>query len=340
MSKKLIAVASATALALSALVGIAPAHATVGFEFNPSTGGSTTGTQDGLTAATANTVPVPSANVLAATQAAAVTVDTARIVRVTGVASGDTVTVATTGTVKVLESLVGYATASVNYNVANVGATSWTKSFSTAAGNVPAGGNLDLNFFTTSDVTGSAVITLTRTGLTSSKTYYFKGVAGAAHTVKGLTGVPTSLAKDATATFSFQVTDVFGNAVEAQQVTTSSFYTISPANATIAKATGTDGNGWDSSSKTYKMTLTGVNSDPYVFKMDLDFTAAAAGLAATADTSSAVINNPAVAAQVATLTAQIATMRPKATSVTKKRYNTLARKWNAAFPSQKVKLKK
>jgi hypothetical protein len=44
--------------------------------------------------------------------------------------------------------------------------------------------------------------------------------------------------------------------------------------------------------------------------------------------------------QVATLQAQLANSRAKATSVTKKRYNTLARKWNAANPGARVALKK
>jgi hypothetical protein len=338
MSKKLIAVASAAALALTGLVGIAPASATAPvFTLNAQLDVGSFGSEAGTSAALANTVAVPSLNKLVATDVEGDSTDTARIVEVSNVDSGDTITVKTTGAVKVLESLTGYGAASVNFNVANVGATTWTKSFSDAAGNVPGDGDVDLFFFTTSTETGTAEITATRTGTTVTKTFYFEGIAGAAHTVKGLTGVPTSLAEDATATFSFTITDVFGNAVESEDVTAT--YTISPANATIAAATGTS-SGWDASAKNYKMTLTGVNSDPYVFKMDLGFTDAALGLPAVADTSSAVINNPAVAAQVATLTAQIAALQVIVDrKVTKKRYNTLARKWNRAFPSQKVWVK-
>jgi hypothetical protein len=64
---------------------------------------------------------------------------------------------------------------------------------------------------------------------------------------------------------------------------------------------------------------------------------------AKADKFTTVINNTtqaAVDAQVAALTAQLAASRPKAKSVTKKRFNTLARAWNRAFPSQAVKLKR
>ena len=45
-------------------------------------------------------------------------------------------------------------------------------------------------------------------------------------------------------------------------------------------------------------------------------------------------------AQVTALTAQLAVSRLIENSVTQKKYNTLVRKWNAAFPSNKVALKK
>jgi hypothetical protein len=48
----------------------------------------------------------------------------------------------------------------------------------------------------------------------------------------------------------------------------------------------------------------------------------------------------ALTAQVTALTAQLAVSRLIENSVTQKKYNTLVRKWNAAFPSNKVALKK
>jgi hypothetical protein len=258
------------------------------------------------------------------------------MVRVANVAAGDTITVTTAGGVKVLESLTGYNDASVNFNVANVGATSWTKTFTAD----PGSNQVDLYFFTTSTSTGTAAITASRTGTSVAKTYYFKGIAGGAHSVVGLAGVPTSLAKDATATASFTITDVFGNAVEGRNVISGgASWTASPAHATIAAATGTT-DGWDATAKNYKVTLTGVKADPFVLSYDLDFTPAEAGLKDTVDTFSTVVNFAGAGEQVAALTAQLAASRPKATSVTKKKYNTLARKWNRAFPSQAVKLKK
>jgi hypothetical protein len=66
-----------------------------------------------------------------------------------------------------------------------------------------------------------------------------------------------------------------------------------------------------------------------------------AGLADANYAYSGVVNNPGAATQVAALTAQVAALTAQvAKRVSKKKYNTLARKWNAAFPSQKVALKK
>jgi hypothetical protein len=62
------------------------------------------------------------------------------------------------------------------------------------------------------------------------------------------------------------------------------------------------------------------------------------GLPAPKASAFSTTNAASLETQIAALTAQVATL--KANRVTKKRYNTLARKWNAAFPSQKVALKK
>ncbi len=67
----------------------------------------------------------------------------------------------------------------------------------------------------------------------------------------------------------------------------------------------------------------------------------------TFSTASLAEQVTALQAQVTTLTAKVAAMqaildvsRLDENSVTQKKYNTLARKWNAAFPSQAVALKK
>ncbi len=328
MSKKLIAVAAAAALAITGLVGIAPANASAP-TITLSTVAGVTGGQNGATSATANTVQVPFENKLVASSTPA-TADTARKVTVANVVAGDTITVTTAGGVKVLEDLTGYAAASVNFNVANVGATSWTKTFTAD----PGSNEVDLYFFTTSTSTGTAAITASRTGTTVGKTFYFKGIAGEAHSVVGLAGVPTSLAKDATATASFTITDVFGNAVEGEDVT--STWTASPAHATIAAATGTT-DGWDATAKNYKMTITGVKADPFVLSYDLGFTAALAGLKDTVDTFSTVVNFAGAGEQVAALQAQLAASRPKANSVTKKRWNNLVLRHRALGGTAKLK---
>jgi hypothetical protein len=65
------------------------------------------------------------------------------------------------------------------------------------------------------------------------------------------------------------------------------------------------------------------------------------GLALPKATSFSVINSGDQSVAVAALQKQVADLQVIVDrKVTKKRYNTLARKWNRAFPSQAVKLKK
>jgi hypothetical protein len=75
-----------------------------------------------------------------------------------------------------------------------------------------------------------------------------------------------------------------------------------------------------------------------------DITSAATVIVNSADSATALAaaqsQITALQANVTALTAQLAVSRLIENSVTQKKYNTLARKWNAAFPSQRVALKK
>jgi hypothetical protein len=319
MSKKLIAVASATALALSALVGVAPAMASA-----PSialAGGTGSGTS-----AAPQVISVPYNNTLdhAGTPETAVEFV---IGSSPALAIGDVITVTATGDVKLVEAEVD--TANANFDVTTLGKTSltYTKTNTTA-----------VTFFayTTKVTTGTVKVDITRTGLSTSNTYYIKGAAGLKHTVSDVAGVPATLLNTKTATISFTVKDVFGNLIENDAAT------ISASNTRVNMGAPT----WNATTKKYESVLTSPSSSAFVASLDLGG-ADIDGMADAADAISAVVNNPAVAtanaaatAQIAALTAQLAASRPIATSVTKKKYNTLARKWNAAFPSQKVALKK
>jgi hypothetical protein len=327
MSKKLIAVAAAAALALTGLVGVAPANASSALAITTSGGFiAATGDNDGTTAAKPATLEVPDTNTLDTSA------DTAGTLEITAAADA-TVEITTTGAVKVLRSVVGVGTAGPNVNVSTLGSTS--------AKYTAKGDSTDDSYiFTTSTEVGSATVKITTDTTSFSKTVYVKAVPGDIHTLKNVTAAPATLAKGAKATIAFEILDVFGNAIPDLTVNDNDAKT-SISTSEVVRATGTGiTNGYDTVSKTYKWVVTSSTTDPFVVTVDLAQGDAELGLPDNKDTYVAVVNNTGVAAQVATLTAQIATMRPKATSVTKKRYNTLARKWNAAFPSQKVALKK
>ena len=319
MSKKLIAVASAAALALTGLVGVAPAMASApSIAIDGGTGSGTSSDPQVITVPYNNTLdhagtPETAVEFVIGTSPA--------------LAIGDVITVTATGDVKLVEAEVTAANA--NFNVTTLGKTSltYTKTNATA-----------VTFFayTTKVTTGTVKVDITRTGLATSNTYHIKGGTGLKHTVSDVAGVPVTLLNTKTATISFTVKDVFGNLIENDAAT------ISASNTRVNMGAPT----WNATSKKYESVMTSPSSGAFVATLVLGG-ADIAGMADAADTISAVVNSPAAAAanaaataQIAALTAQLADSRSKATSVTKKRYNTLARKWNRAFPSQAVKLKK
>jgi hypothetical protein len=320
MSKKLIAVASAAALALTALVGIAPASASA-----PSIA-LVGGDASAGTAADPREVSVPFNNTIdsdASTDTAVeFTIGTSPALVI-----GDVITITTTGSVKVVESEV--ETASANFNASTLGKSSLTitKTNTTA---------VEVFAYTTSDTVGTVKIDIARTGLNTSNTYYIEGVAGAKHTIKNVTGVPATMTATGTAVVDFQVYDVFGNVIEADETNVSA----SAVRTNMGVIT------WNASKKVYQSTITSTGTSPFVASLDIT-AATVVGLPSPADSIFAVINAAGAASQITTLTAQVAALtaqlaaaRTVANSVTKKKYNTLARKWNAAFPSQKVALKK
>ena len=313
MSKKLIAVASAAALALTGLVGIAPANASgPAVAFSGATGA-------GTSAASPATITVPHTNALATS--GTVTVAT---VTVSNLATGDVVRVDATGSVKLVEATFAN---NVLVDVTTLGKSSISKTRTTDD-------DLVLYAYTTTTTAGTVVMNVTRTGLTATSTLHLKGVAGPEFKITNVTGVPSTLATAATAAVTFKATDVFGNAVEDD----TEIKALTPTNFGAVT--------WDAAAKVYKATLTSPGNTAFITTIDLGATEVD-GFADATDVFSAVVNNPAATGQIATLTAQVASLtaqladsRSKATSVTKKRYNTLARKWNRAFPSQAVKLKK
>jgi len=306
MSKKLIAVASAAALALTALVGVAPAMAAPAFTFaDGTTGGSST-------SADPATTKVPSTNLLDPTT------DYGVSVVITDLATSDVVRVTSTGSVKLLEAVQG---ASANVAINSLGSQSITKTRTSAA-------NLTVYAYTTSTTAGTVVVSVERTGLSSTSTKHLKGVAGPAYNVTDVQGVPATLTKTAAAvTTTFKLTDVFGNAVEA--ATTG--VTLTPSTG-LATHTFASNIGWDSTAKNYKATLTALETLPFLVDISLSSDPSVDGLPDANYKYTGVVNNAGVSAQITALTAQVASLTTD--------YNALAKKWNARVASKTAPKKK
>jgi hypothetical protein len=297
MSKKLIAVASAAALAITAFVG-APAFAAPTTTIAGNASGTGTSTDPYVET-------VPATNTLASgTNALTVTVS--------GLATGDVVRIDTTGTVKMVRALTPYGTATTAIDISTVGLQTYSTTTTSAS-------DVVVYAFNTSTTAGTIVTTVTRTGLTSSSTQYFKGSTDAEYNITEVTGVPATLAKTKTAAITFRVTDVFGNQVK----NNSDVLALTP--------TGVSGLAWDATSEKYEAVLTSSSDDPYVLTIDLGVTDTV-GMAKAKDSFIAVINNTGVAAQITALTAQITALTTD--------YNALAAKWNKRVASKTAPKKK
>jgi hypothetical protein len=321
MSKKLIAVASAAALALTGLVGVAPANATAPTVTFTTQNGSATATTTTGTAAAPVRQNVPDTNTLADVSS----VRKSATIAFANIAAGDTLTVTTSGKVRIVTA---QTIGSADVDVTKLGTQSFSRTFSDA----PSGGNFSLFASVTDMETTEIKWSVARTGSTTSGSLFVKGVAGQAYALTDIVA-PATLAKGASFEVRFKVRDVFGNQIE-----------TTPITGAVAGAAHTVDAVWDSANKWHDATIT--SSTNRAFILTLDGLAGTnpddvAGFADASIDSLQVVNSSGVSSQVAALTAQVATLTATvAKRVSKKKYNTLARKWNAAFPSQKVALKK
>jgi hypothetical protein len=338
MSKKLIAVASAAALALTALVGVAPASADVGATFHRLAADGTTdstGVTVSATAATENaatpTMSVPSNNYLIVTDTA--TRSTVLKVKV-ATAVGDVISVSSTGALKILDlngvGEVGTAdyklqtTAGVDYT-STAGAQSFSRTATTD--------NVSFYVFTTS--TTAASLTINKGG--NTRVVWLRGAEGAAYNITA--ALPASIPVTAPTSNNViaKITDVFGNTVKADVIlttsTTGSDITLTPATGSSFTYSSTDGG---HGLKLNKTTSGGLAASLFIAADPADVT----GLAAASSTVFLATTVADQATQIAALTAQLAALQViKDRKVSKLKYNRLARKWNAAFPSQKVWVK-
>jgi hypothetical protein len=321
MSKKLIAVASAAALALTALVGVAPATSAVG-AFSVAVASSSGGT--GLNADVAYTVKIPTQDVLRFNETSG---DTTSTIRLTSTTPGttDTVRLVATGGIKVLSAAAfGALTTSTNN----------TKAGSQDVSVVSVDGNAIFYVYSTSTTAG----TVTFSSGSNSQVIYVKGITPAVYNVTLVGSLPT-LATSADTDVDFTVTDAFGNVLTATQTAT----ITRVGNINLSTATSLT---YDTVRKTHYLTVSGSAVGGASIGITLPATKVETlgtpktffGTFSVGGTQAVLIT--ALQAQVATLTAQLAVSRLIEDSVTQNKYNTLARKWNKANPGAKVALKK
>jgi len=317
MSKKLIAVASAAALALAGLVAIPTvATAAVG-PFAVAIDGAATNSvsRDGTTSAKSYQINVPSADVLrfaAANNAVGTTNGTVSVVKLTVTTPGatDAITVTATGGVEVITDTVfdgGEATTATG-----------TQTLS----DVAADGNATIYAYTTSTTAGTVVVSSGG----SSKTIFISGLS--THVYK------LNLTATATAAISGDVT-ITGTAVDAfgNNLTTSvpeASWTVTGLGGNFTGAALTDTFTYDSTAKTYKMVVTNRSSAGSA-ALSVTLADAVKSVAVTAFgtpvlTAFFTVNAADLAAQVTALTAQVAALTAD--------YNALAAKWNKRVASK------
>ena len=324
MSKKLIAVASAAALALSALVGVAPGTAAmpISESAQPVAANSllitSTITRGGTgTLADPYTLDVPSSGLATSGSTVRFSISTT---------AARAVTVSATSGIRLL-SAISNTTA-----VVLTGADALT---------VTANASGAAEFFAYPTSTTRGVVTITNDGDVTQ--VYITGDVGKAYDIGAVTLPVFELSKAGVVVA--VVTDAFGNAVDSdddQSLTVTRVGTGSPTSTDVQ---------YSATSKRWEGTVTpGATAGQLAISMTIaGLTATTAQKAAFGDPNNTYFGIAQVAtaktatqwaAEVAALQAQLAISRLVADSVTQKKYNTLARKWNAAFPSKKVALKK
>jgi hypothetical protein len=318
MSKKLIAVASAAALALSALVAV-PASAAPFSVSNLE--GANSGA--GATASDPAKIHVPSTDVLRFAEDGGSTTGTVIRFPVIASGSGVAVTVTATGSVKLLTATqLATATTTVKTGTSTL---SLTSDGSSAA---------EFYVYNTSTTTGTVTV---NEGVAST-IRYIQGVTGSYNAYTMNFKAPSATSPGANIEFSGTVVDMFGNNVEDVD-----FVAVGlGGNLTGSTSPSPD---YDAVSKVYSFEVANRNTaGNAAWSISLDAATKAdekkSSFGAQVSNQFFTVNAADLSAVVTALNAQVAALQVIVDrKVTKKRYNTLARKWNRAFPSQKVWVK-
>lgn len=323
MSKKLIAVAAAAALALTGLVGISPANANVvvTYGINDAAGtGVAEFTPGASAAAAAANIVVPADNKLTFTNTAARS-SLARVTVTTVV--GDTVTASSTGALKILDlNSVGQigsdyraeTTAGVDYTSA-----SGTQTFSMVATTT----SVVFYVFTTS--TTAASLTVNKGG--NTRIVWIKGAAGPEYNITATLPKTIPATAPALANLTAKVTDVFGNNVSSGAVITE----VAAGAGGVITEVGYDSvaAGW-----TFKLHATGTGA----MGVGLNLTTAPTDVTGLPVANSSWFATT-TAADLTTLNASVAALTAQVAKLTAD-YNALVTKWNKRVASKTAPKKK
>jgi|688.fasta_scaffold544272_1 hypothetical protein len=305
MSKKLIAVAAAAALALTGLVATPATSAGVG-PFAVAVTGNIAGS--GLTSANAYTVLIPTQDVLRLDGVGA-TVTLIRAESTTPITT-DNVRVVTTGGVKVI-SKAGYDALTATTNKTTAGSSDATVASS--------GGNAVFYIYSTSTTAGTATVSSS----SGSTTFYVKGTTPAPYNVV-VKAAPATAATSTDTVIDFTVTDAFGNAIEAD---------ITAVITKVGPVTLSNGAelSWDTDRLTMYTTVVGTAAGSASVNVELGATKITAfGTPKTVFFTVAVGGTQ--TELIAALTAQVAALTAD--------YNALATRWNKKVDSGRKVFKK
>ena len=311
MSKKLIAVAAAAALALSALAPANAAGASLTVAPTSTAGVQAIPAGTGLTSTTAYEVPVPSQDVLRVTGE---TNRTAIEFSVNTRSNGASITVASTGGVELLTT-------------AQVGASGVTTATGVQSLSMTSDSTGLAKFVAYSTSTTAASIVVTESGATpASNTIFVKGTTAKANGYTISATVPSLAAVSALIEFDVVVKDMFGNAIE----------TLTSTDVDVATLGGTlpvDGV-WSTTRKVYEASVTN-RATAGGIGVDVSLTAKATKVAAFGNPVQSLFFTVSAAdlqAAVTALQAEVAALKAD--------YNALVKKWNKRVDSRKAPKKK
>jgi hypothetical protein len=312
MSKKLIAVAAATALALAGLVAPATAAgANLTVLKTATVNGSVTG--DGLLSTTAWETPVPSQDVLRLTETSSRTVLSLEIQTRSNNAP---VAVASTGAVKLLTA-------------AQLAASTTTTATGTQTLSLTSNDSGVATFYAYSTSTTAGSITVTESGTTpAANTVWVKGTTVAANAYKVVAVAPTIAGIGSLVEYTATVTDMFGNALTSADIVKSQTLGGDATGGTLASMT------YDTVTKVFEGSFTNrTTAGPVALLVSLPVSAATV-TAFGAKTTSVFVNisGQDLQAAVAALQAEVAALKAD--------FNALAKKYNKKVKkSKRVTLK-